>query len=36
MRFILQAANALTGKLMTMTFRKKYVSKVNPYPSVQP
>ena len=36
MRFILQAANAHIGKLMTMTFRKKYRSKVNPCPSVQP
>ena len=36
MRFILQATNALTGKLMTMTFRKKYGGKVNTCPSVQP
>ena len=36
MRLILQATNALTGKLMTMTFSKKYGSKVNPYPSAQP
>lgn len=30
MRFILQAANALTGKLMTMTFRKNMDVKLTP------